>query len=84
MTKASRSTPITVIWRSADCREAARLSGLLDPETVEKVIGHAELLATFKSSKAGTIAAGLVVTDGVMRLDRRSRAAWTRDGIIPH
>ena len=57
------------------------MSGLLDPELLEKVIGHAEVRQTFRSSKIGTIA-GLYVTDG--RIERDSYMRITRDGVIVH
>ena len=57
------------------------MSGLLDPELLEKVIGHAEVRQTFRSSKIGTIA-GLYVTDG--RVERDSYMRITRDGVIVH
>jgi translation initiation factor IF-2 len=49
---------------------------------VQNVIGHAEVKATFKSSKFGTIA-GCRVTDGIVRrsaivrLSRDSVVVWT-------
>ncbi len=50
--------------------------GLLDPETREKIIGHARIKQVFRLSKG--IVAGCVVTDG--RVDRKSRARIIRDG----
>jgi translation initiation factor IF-2 len=50
--------------------------GLLDPETREKVIGHARIKQVFKLSRG--IVAGCVVTDG--RVDRKARARIIRDG----
>ncbi|MFK7740217.1 MAG: translation initiation factor IF-2 [Planctomycetota bacterium] len=58
------------------------LEGLLAPEEVESVIGHAEVKAIFKSSKIGTIA-GCRVLDGVAkrgcitRLSRDGRVVWS-------
>ncbi len=57
------------------------MSGMLDPELLEKVIGHAEVRQTFRSSKIGTIA-GLYVTDG--KVVRDSFMRITRDGVITH
>jgi len=45
----------------------AAMAGLLEPVIEEHVIGHAEVRALFRSSRAGTIA-GCMVTDG--RLQR--------------
>ncbi len=54
-----------IIYRMLEDVEKA-LKGLLEPELVEKVIGVAQVLATFKVSKAG-IAAGCRVLDGEIR-----------------
>jgi translation initiation factor IF-2 len=70
----------TIIYELLDEVKMA-MSGLLDPEVLEKVIGHAEVQAVFNSSKAGTIA-GCRVTDGIIE-----RGCWmrlTRDGVILH
>ncbi len=48
------------------------LEGLLAPEQVEVVTGHAEIRAIFKSSALGQIA-GCYVTDGEMRRDALAR-----------
>jgi translation initiation factor IF-2 len=48
------------------------LEGLLAPEEVEVVIGHAEIRAIFKSSALGQIA-GCYVTDGEVRRDAFAR-----------
>jgi translation initiation factor IF-2 len=53
------------------------IDGMLEPDTVEQVVGHAEVLAMFRSSRWGTIA-GCRVTDGVIR--RSSYARVLRDG----
>ena len=58
--------------------------GMLEPEMVEQVLGHAEVRATFPSGK--TTIAGCMVVDGVIRraaqirLMRGGNAAW--DGKI--
>lgn len=50
--------------------------GMLDPETRENIIGHAEVKKVFKLSSG--IVAGSLVTDG--RMDKRSRARVLRGG----
>jgi translation initiation factor IF-2 len=57
------------------------LGGMLEPETVEKVIGHAEVRATFTITKVGVVA-GLFITDGLARRDAFMRI--TRDNNILH
>lgn len=70
----------TVIYELIDHVKMA-LTGMLDPELLEKVIGHAEVRQTFRSSKIGTIA-GLYVTDGKILRDSYMRI--TREGVIVH
>jgi len=53
--------------------------GMLAPDTVENVIGHADVLDVFRSSRWGTIA-GCRVTDGSIK--RASNARLIRDGKI--
>ncbi|MHC4823117.1 MAG: translation initiation factor IF-2 [Planctomycetota bacterium] len=53
--------------------------GMLAPETVENVIGHADVLDVFRSSRWGTIA-GCRVSDGTIK--RASNARLIRDGKI--
>lgn len=53
------------------------IDGMLEPDTVEEVVGHAEVMELFRSSRWGTIA-GCRVTDGVIR--RSSFARVIRDG----
>jgi len=67
-----------VIYNAIDEIEAA-MKGMLDPEYQEKVIGQAEVRATFKVSKVGTIA-GSYVTDG--KITRDSTVRLIRDGIV--
>ncbi len=55
------------------------MEGVLAPEEVQSVIGHAEIRATFKSSKFGIIA-GCRVIDGVAR--RGSIVRLSRDGKV--
>ena len=56
---------VKIIYRLLEDVEKA-LQGLLEPEMVEKVIGRASVLATFKVSKGGT-AAGCRITFGEIR-----------------
>lgn len=60
-----------------DMRDA--LEGMLKPDEVETVEGHAEIRAIFKSSKHGNIA-GCYVTDGLA--NRNHHVRLTRDGIV--
>jgi translation initiation factor IF-2 len=48
------------------------LSGMLEPETQEKVIGRAQVLAVFSASKFGKVA-GCRVTEGELRRNGRVR-----------
>jgi translation initiation factor IF-2 len=57
------------------------MTGLLEPEYIEKVIGHAEVRQTFNISKVGVVA-GLFVTDGKVLRDCGMRL--TRDHVIIH
>jgi translation initiation factor IF-2 len=68
----------SVIYAAIDEVEAA-LKGMLKPIYEEKVLGHAEIRAIFRSSKIGAIA-GCWVQDGVMR--RHAKARLLRDGIV--
>src|SRR3954466_9017243 len=60
-----------------DLRDA--MQGLLEPEEVEETVGTAEVRATFKASRVGTIA-GCYVTDGTIR--RGGKARLVRDGTV--
>jgi len=73
-------TSFTIIYELLDHLRAA-MGGMLDPETVEKVIGHAEVKQTFTITKVGVVA-GLFVTDGIVRRDAFMRI--TRDNTILH
>jgi translation initiation factor IF-2 len=55
------------------------VEGLLTPDVVEAVIGHAEVLQVFRSSRWGSIA-GCRVVDGVVK--NTCRARLVRDGKI--
>jgi translation initiation factor IF-2 len=57
------------------------MSGMLEPETRETIIGHADVRTTFNITKVGTVA-GLFITDGVARRDAFMRI--TRDHKILH
>jgi translation initiation factor IF-2 len=52
---------------------------MLRPETVEEVLGEAEVRATFRASRIGVIA-GCMVTSGVVR--RGANVRIVRDGAI--
>ena len=55
------------------------LEGKLSPESRESIIGHAEVLQVFSSTKLGKIA-GCRVRDGLIRRDAKVRLS--RDGIV--
>ena len=57
----------------------AAMTGLLDPEFVEKVIGLAEVRQVYKVSKIGTIA-GAYVTEGKVSRDGKVRVI--RDSVV--
>ncbi|MBL8751565.1 MAG: translation initiation factor IF-2 [Planctomycetes bacterium] len=67
-----------VIYELLDQVRAA-MEGLLAPQEVHSVIGHAEVKATFRSSKFGIIA-GCRVTDGVAK--RNATVRLSRDGTV--
>ncbi|UCZ51684.1 translation initiation factor IF-2 [Bacillus shivajii] len=69
-----------VIYNAIEEVEAA-MTGMLDPEYQEKVIGQAEVRQTFKVSKIGTIA-GSYVTEG--KITRDSTVRLIRDGVVIH
>jgi translation initiation factor IF-2 len=60
-----------------DLRDA--MEGMLEPEEVEETIANAEVRATFKASRVGTIA-GCYVVDGTVR--RGAQARLVRDGTV--
>lgn len=66
----------SIIYELLDQVKEAML-GLLDPETREKVVGHARVLQVFDLS-SGRVG-GCTVTDG--RIVRRARARVLRDGV---
>jgi translation initiation factor IF-2 len=55
------------------------MEGLLVPEEVEDIVGSAEVRATFRASRVGTIA-GCYVTEGTIR--RGGRVRLVRDGTV--
>ncbi|MCC6740361.1 MAG: translation initiation factor IF-2 [Planctomycetia bacterium] len=57
------------------------LEGLLEPEKVETVTGHASVKQVFKISRSGNIA-GCVVTDG--KIERSSQVRVRRGGEVVH
>jgi translation initiation factor IF-2 len=67
-----------VIYEAIEDVKAA-MSGLLDPEYKEVILGRAEVRQTFKVSKVGTIA-GCYVTEGKMVRDAGVRLI--RDGVV--
>ncbi len=67
-----------VIYQAVQDIEAAA-RGLLGPELREVPLGQAEVRATFRVPRAGTIA-GCMVLDGVIR--RNARARLVRDGTV--
>lgn len=70
----------SVIYKVIEEIEQA-MTGLLDPEYEEQVIGNVEVRQTFKVSKVGTIA-GSYVTDG--KITRDSAVRIVRDGVVIH
>ncbi len=67
-----------VIYEAVDEVKAA-LVGLLDPEFVEKVMGHAEVRETFKIPKVGMVC-GCSVQDG--KLGRNHKARLLRASVV--
>lgn len=57
------------------------MSGLLDPEFKEKVLGRAQVRETFKVPKVGTVA-GCYVTDG--KITNKAKVRLIRDGVVIH
>jgi translation initiation factor IF-2 len=60
-----------IIYRMTEDIEKA-LNGMLEPETKEKIIGRAQVLAVFTASKFGKVA-GCRVTDGELRRNAKIR-----------
>ena len=55
------------------------MKGMLEPDIVEEVIGHAQVRQIFHASGVGTIA-GAYVTDGIFQRDCQARIV--RDGVV--
>ena len=67
-----------IIYKALDDLRDA-MTGMLEPEEVEDTLGSAEVRATFKASKIGTIA-GCQVTEG--KIVRGSKIRVVRDGAV--
>ena len=67
-----------IIYKLVEEMEQA-ITGMLDPEYEEKVIGTVEIRKIFKFSKVGTIA-GSMVTSGIIKRDAKARII--RDGVV--
>ncbi|MEI6447982.1 MAG: translation initiation factor IF-2 [Actinomycetes bacterium] len=68
----------SIIYRALEDLRAA-MTGMLEPDQVEKAVGTAEVRRTFKASKIGTIA-GCQVVSG--KVERGSAARLVRDGTV--
>lgn len=68
----------SVIYDAIDQLKTA-ISGMLEPETREEIIGTAEVREVFRSSKFGQIA-GCLVTDGVVR--RQNPIRVLRENVV--
>jgi len=68
----------TVIYQAIEELRQA-MEGLLEPEHVERTVGEAEVRATFRASRVGTIA-GCYVTSGTLR--RGVAVRVVRDGTV--
>jgi translation initiation factor IF-2 len=68
----------TIVYEMMDDLKKA-MAGLLQPDVVEKIMGHAEVRNTFNVPKVGTIA-GCFVTDG--KIMRSNMLRLVRDGKI--
>ncbi|MDR1568279.1 MAG: translation initiation factor IF-2 [Streptococcaceae bacterium] len=67
-----------IIYKVIEEIETA-MTGLLDPEYEEKIIGEAIIRETFKVSKIGTIA-GIYITSGLLK--REAGVRLIRDGVV--
>ena len=76
--RAWRSARYSVIYNALDDLRDA-MQGMLAPEEVEETVGTAEVRATFRASRIGTIA-GCMVTDGTIR--RGAKVRIVRDGTV--
>ncbi len=66
-----------IIYRLTEDVEKA-LKGMLEPEEITTIIGHAEVRAVFHISKLGNIA-GCRVTDGEIKRNARARIRRSKD-----
>ncbi len=67
-----------IIYKVIEELEQA-ITGMLDPEYEEKILGTAEIRKLFKFSKIGTIA-GCMVQDGTIKIGSQARVI--RDGVV--
>ncbi|MSQ15870.1 MAG: translation initiation factor IF-2 [Dehalococcoidia bacterium] len=70
----------TIIYELIEDVEKA-MSGLLEPEYIDVIDGHAEVRQSFKVSKTGTVA-GVAIQDG--RATRNAMVRITRNGRVLH
>jgi translation initiation factor IF-2 len=68
----------SVIYRIVEDLRAA-MEGMLEPQRVEETVATAEVRATFRASRVGTIA-GCYVTEGTVR--RGAQCRLVRDGTV--
>lgn len=68
----------TIIYDAVD-RIRKAMEGLLEPVMKEKIVGHAEVKATFHISSVGAIA-GCLITDG--KIIRGNSIRVIRDGVV--
>lgn len=68
----------SIIYEAIEDVEKA-LTGMLDPEYVEKVLGRAKVQETFKIPNAGMVA-GVLVTNG--SIPRRAKIRLLRDNVV--
>lgn len=69
-----------IIYEAIDSIKAA-MSGLLEPELKETILGRAEVRAIFKVPKAGVVA-GSYVVEG--KITNKAKVRVIRDGIVIH
>ena len=67
-----------IIYEAIDCVEKS-LSGLLEPDVKETVLGSAEIQKIFKVSSAGKIAGSKVISG---EIKSKSKARIIRDGVV--
>ena len=69
-----------IIYEALDYVEKS-LSGLLEPEIKETILGTAEIQKIFKVSSAGKIAGSKVISG---EIKSKSKARIIRDGVVVH